>query len=118
MIASAKSLERMANRKLRRWGIFPAVRGDAVFLCQSQKIFLPLGGFFTIMDFDSEIRIASPTEPMNDVLLTRIKRWENPTEQYQRYFDHQKKEDDYKSNQTAGEFEEVLRDIDKVQVQV
>ena len=108
----------MANRKLQRWGIHPAVRGDQVFLCENQDLFLPLGDFFTILKYDSEIRMASKEEPMMDVLLTRKKRWDDHVERYNKYFDKLRKDDEYAKDQSAGAFEEILRDVDKIQVQV
>ena len=118
MIASVRSLEKMTNRKLRRWGVFPIVRGGQVFLCENQDIFLPLGDFFAILKLDSEIRIASKTGPIMDVLGTRKKRWDDHAERYNKYFSKAKKDKEYDKDQAAGAFEEVLRDMDKIQVQV
>lgn len=118
MIASAKSLERMANRKLRRRGLHPVVRGDQVFLCAPQKVQLVLGDFWSIFELDTEIRIASKTEPITSIFENRIKRFENAYDKYQKYIDHNKKEKEYNADQQAGQFEEVLRDVDKIQIQV
>jgi len=118
MIASAHSLKRMADRKLRRQGLYPVVRGDAVFLCESQKLQLVLGDFWSIFDYDTEVRIASKEDPITDVLLTKKKRFVDNYAMYQNKLDHDKKEKDYESAQAAGQFEELLHDVNKIQVQV
>ena len=118
MIASAMSLERMANRDLRQRGITPVVRGDQVFLTEETPMFLVLGDFFTILDVESDIKMANPREPLSSVLENKLSRWEDGYQKYQNYIDHQKKESDYEADQKSGQFEEVLRDLNKIQVQV
>ena len=122
MIASTLSLKRLAERKLRRWGIHPTVRGvgdgSHVMLNQTQKIFLELGDFFTVLDLQTEIAPASSNQSINNVLNNRIKRFENAFEKYQKHLDNVTNEKKTKREDAAGQFEDVLRHIDKIQVQV
>ena len=53
-----------------------------------------------------------------DVLGTRKKRWDDHAERYNKYFSKAKKDKEYDKDQAAGAFEEVLRDMDKIQVHV
>lgn len=118
MIASTMSLKRLADRKLRRWGIHPTVRGDNVMLCQTQKYYLPLADFFTVFDLETEIQMAGRTQSINTVLWNRIKKFENAFDRYQKHLDAEKKKTLDKRDNAAGQFEEVLRHVDKIQVQV
>lgn len=118
MIASPLTLKRLADRKLSRWGLFPRLRGDVPFICQSQKIYLNLGDFFTVVELDSEIKILSPHESVSSVLQNRIVRGADPFSKYQAHLDGIKKEKDYATSEKGEEFEEVVRDLQKIQVQV
>ena len=119
MITSTMSLKRLADRKLRRWGIHPAVRGDsAVMLCQTQKYYLPLGDFFTVFNLETEICSADPSRSINTVLNNRIKKFSNAFEKYEKHLEEVNKEKQSKRDDAAGEFEDVLRHVDKIQVQV
>ena len=102
MKASPLTLKRLADRKLRRWGLESHLRSGVPMICQQQKIYLNLGGFFTIMNLQSEIKVLRSDEPVSDILKLRIKRGENPYSRYQRHLDGQKKDQDYKSDQMAG----------------
>lgn len=117
MIAGPKTMERMVDR-LRRWGLMPRLRGGQVFICEPQKMLLDLGGFFAIVELDTEVRIASKDQPITTVLNNRKNRWEDGWERYQRHIDNQSKDAEYESEQSGGQLEEVLRDMDKIQVQV
>ncbi len=118
MLASTNSLKRMAERKLRRWGLTPIVRGDSVFICQEVQILLPLGDFFSIFDLQQEIMVLNPNQPVTAVLDNRIKRFTNPFEKYQAHIDGVKNKNKSKREDTAGELEEILHHVDKIQVQV
>lgn len=119
MIASTMSLKRLAERKLRRWGINPIVRGDsAVMLCQTQKYYMALGDFFTVFNLETEICAADKGLSINTVLNNRIKKFDNAFEKYEKHLNEVKKEKQTKREDAAGEFEDVLKHIDKIQVQV
>lgn len=118
MIASTNSLLRLAERKLRRWGISPSVRGSSVMLCQTRKLYLPLGDFFTIFDLEEEIRMVNPNESIMTVLGNRMKKFENAFDKYQKHLDNVEKQKKSVRDDAAGQFEEVLRHADKIQVQV
>jgi hypothetical protein len=118
MIASTNSLKRLAERKLRRWGISPSVRGSCVMLCETRRLYLPLGDFFSIFRLEEDIRMADPRQSIMSVLDNRIKNHENAFDQYQRHLDKVENEKQSARETAAGEFEDVLRHVDKIQVQV
>ena len=118
MEASPRSLERMIESRLRRWGLKPLRRGGQVFICNPTNVKLRLGDFFTIMEFDNELKIARSDEPIMSVLNNRVQRWTNPTQPWENYVAEEKKDADYKRDQALGALGEMLEDVSKIKVQV
>ena len=120
MIASTKSLYRLAERKLRRWGITPIVRDDIdmVMLCQDRPIYLPLNDFFTVLQYNDEIRPVNPNESVFSVLNNRIKKHENAFDRYTAHLNTMNKDREQRTEDLTGEFCEVLKSSEKIQVQV
>ncbi len=68
--------------------------------------------------FSSQSTAWLVSKSINDVLKMRIQRGTNAFDKYQRHLDSEQKERDYKTEQNAGEFEEVASHLSKIQVQV
>ena len=98
----------MVTRRLRRWGLKPRLRDGHMFICYPRRVKLNLGEFFAIFEYDDELKIARPDEPIMSVLNNRISRFSSGFEPWKRYVDNQKKEAAYKKDQASAEFEEML----------
>lgn len=71
-----------------------------------------------ILNLEDEIRMADPNESIMSVLDNRIKKFENPFNRYKNHLSNVEKEKESVREEAAGQFEDVLRHMDKIQVQV
>ena len=118
MLASPRSLERMIENRLRRWGLKPLRRSGQVFICIPSRLKLNLGEFFSILEYDNELKIANPEEPIMSILENRVKRDTDAAAPWKNYVSDQKNAARYKKDQASEELSEVLADVTKVRVQV
>ena len=118
MLASQRSLERMIVNRLRRWGLKPLRRDGKVFICNPKRIQLNFADFFATFDYDEELCIADAEGPLSAVLWNRIHRHTNPIQPWLNYVEEQQAEAKYNRDQAVGAFDEMVKDVSKLQVQV
>ncbi len=118
MIAGQLSLEKLVTNRLRRWGLKPLRRDGKLFIINPRRLHLSLGSFFTVLEYDEEIKMADPNEPIMDILHNRVKNWEDPLDPFKKYADDARKDHEYKKAEAEGAFNEMIKDVSKLQVQV
>lgn len=118
MIASQKTLVRLAERKLRRWGITPRLRGDSVFLCEETKVMLMLGDFWSIFDYDNEIKQADPEEPINSILWTRVSNIDKDSNPYDAWLRAERQPQIDAIEDQKEQIVDILKSSEKIQVQI
>ena len=79
---------------------------------------MALGDFFTVFNLETEICAADQSSSINTVLSNRIKKFDNAFDKYQKHLDEVKNKKQSKREEAAGEFEDVLKSVDKIQIQV
>tara|TARA_R110000824_G_scaffold44207_13_gene128762 strand:- start:3287 stop:3559 length:273 start_codon:yes stop_codon:yes gene_type:complete len=89
-----------------------------MFICTPRRVKLNLGDFFSIFEYDDELKIARSDEPIMSVLNNRISKFSNGFEPWKKYVDNQKKSAAYKKDQASEEFEEMLKHVSTKRVQV
>ena len=118
MIASPRSLERMIDRRLRRWGLIPRRRSNAVFICSENPLKLNLGSFFSVFRVETELLTQDPSQPVMGVLQNRIKRFTDASTPWKNYVADEKKAALDKKNEAQGALDEVLDHVSKLRVSV
>jgi hypothetical protein len=118
MRVSAITLKRIADRKLRGRGLAARLRKSVVMACEERKYLLPLGDFFTVVDYDHEIRMFNPDESVMTIMNNKIQKGQDSFQMYKNHIDTEKKDQEYEKEQASLEFEDRLRHTQKIQVTV
>ena len=52
-------------------GLKPHLRGDKVFICEPRRVLLTLGDFFSVLEYDEEVKVIEGDESVTNVLWNR-----------------------------------------------
>ena len=118
MKASPKTLERLCTRKLGRWGLVPHLRGGQVFICEPRRMLLELGDFWSIFEYDEEIRMMNSEESVTNVLWNRRNPFDLSSNPYMSWLEDSKKDGQRAIEDQKDQIIDVLKHAQKIQVQV
>ena len=96
----------------------PLRRGGQVFVCHEVPVMLNLGSFFSVFRLETELLVQQPDSSVMGVLENRVRRFTDPTKPWANYLESEKKEAQDKAAEKVGAFDEMVKDVSRLQVQV